>query len=136
MLTTQTPSSDSLVEPGSLKVGVFYNGELHIDFVLRPANVEDNLFAIMECGLIPDGERKPGEVRPGDLVHNMRTGLAMVSRQVLSLGTIPAHVINYKFLLENLDPADLDVLYEANDRLKKKRAELPIAGATSLPAPQ
>ncbi|MDN7916141.1 hypothetical protein [Burkholderia cepacia] len=103
-----------LTEKGSLDYGIEYpvdSGELHYDFELRLATVADNIAAYEEPTIIGGG------------VCNMRVNAAVLARSIVSLGTIPAEAITAE-LIDTAVDSDYDMLFAAQERLKKKRKEL------------
>ncbi|HDR9026859.1 TPA: hypothetical protein QDB14_001028 [Burkholderia vietnamiensis] len=104
----------TLTEKGSLEYGIEYpvdSGKLHYDFELRLATVADNIAAYEEPTIIGGG------------VCNMRVNAAVLARSIVSLGTIPAEAITIE-LIDTAVDSDYDMLFAAQERLKKKRKEL------------
>ncbi|EHP39428.1 hypothetical protein OR16_31754 [Cupriavidus basilensis OR16] len=109
---------------GQLLDGVAYDDLVHVEFEIRPASVEDQLLALEDVAADSTDE----DVDKG--VHEARIRLAMVVRQIVSLGTIPREKISYAWLRHWLSPDDFDVLYQKSEEARKKRRALPKAGAT------
>lgn len=110
-----------LTETGSLDYGIEYppeSGELHYDFELRLATVADNVAAYEEPTIIGGG------------VCNMRVNVAVLARSIVSLGTIPAEAITTELIDTAID-SDYDMLFAAQERLKKKRKSLKPGSAPS-----
>ncbi len=105
--------------------GVAFDDALHVEFEIRPATVEDQLCAIEDVA----AESTDQDVDSG--VHEARIRLAMLVRQILSLGTIPRENISYAWLRNRLSPDDFDILYKKSEEARKKLRALPKAGATS-----
>jgi len=129
IVTAQVSADTGMTVSGSLPLGIVVDGVRHCKFVLRLASVDDNFYALEQVGV------EAGDDLVGPLSNAMRIGLAMFSRQLLSLGGIPLERIDYAFLRQHLAPTDYDVLWEANESLKKKRNALPEYEATSGPSP-
>ncbi|RQS55725.1 MULTISPECIES: hypothetical protein [Burkholderia] len=103
-----------LTETGSLDYGIEYpvdSGQLHYDFELRLATVADNIAAYEEPTIINGG------------VCNMRVNAAVLARSIVSLGTIPAEAITAE-LIDTAVDSDYDMLFAAQEQLKKKRKAL------------
>jgi len=110
-----------LTEQGSLLYGIEYpaeSGELHYDFEVRIGTVADNIAVYEQDDIIGGG------------VSNMRVNTAMLARCITKLGTIPADAITPELIGTAVD-TDYDVLYAAQDRLKKKRLRPSSPGETS-----
>ncbi|MCW3583842.1 hypothetical protein [Burkholderia cenocepacia] len=110
-----------LTEKGSLDYGIEYpvdSGELHYDFEMRLAKVADTIAAYEDPTIIGGG------------VCNMRVDAAVLARSIISLGTIPAEAITAE-LIDTAVDKDYDMLYAAQESLKKKRKELKPGSGTS-----
>lgn len=88
---------------GTLPVGLDFAGKTHKDFKLRPAKVRDTIEATGEVGAD----------------NNLKFMLAILSRQLVSLGDIPKANITSELLAELYD-VDLAELHEAQETLEKK----------------
>lgn len=91
---------------GDLAAGIEFDGKVHKAFVLRPAIVRDSIEASKEA----DGK--------GEIVLM----LALLARQIESLGEIPKEKITVE-LLSGLYDADLGVLQKARESAEKKIQE-------------
>ncbi|MCA8059474.1 hypothetical protein [Burkholderia cepacia] len=103
-----------LTEKGSLEYGIEYpvdSGELHYDFEMRLAKVADTIAAYEDPTIIGGG------------VCNMRVDAAVLARSLVSLGAIPAEAITAE-LIDTAVDKDYDMLYAAQEELKKKRKAL------------
>lgn len=110
-----------LTEQDSLQYGIEYpadSGEFHYDFEVRIGTVADNI----EVYELPD--------IIGGGISNMRVNTAMLARCITKLGTIPVEEITPELIGTAVD-TDYDVLYTAQDRLKKKRLRPKEGSATS-----
>ncbi|MBX3588796.1 MAG: hypothetical protein KF796_19360 [Ramlibacter sp.] len=97
-----------LVETGILPIGLTVGGERHQAFELRPPTVEDNIIATQEVADMADGAAR-----------GLKLTVAVLARQFVKLGTLPQEAISLEMVL-GLHPNDLDALYDAEARLKKK----------------
>lgn len=88
---------------GKLPVGLEFAGKTHKDFKLRPAKVRDTIEATAEVGAD----------------DNLKFMLAILSRQLVSLGDIPKASITVD-LLSDLYDVDLAELHESQEQLEKK----------------
>lgn len=88
---------------GTLPVGLEYAGKTHKEFKLRPAKVRDTIDATAEAGTD----------------NNLKFMLAILARQLVSLGDIPKANITSE-LLTDLYDVDLAELHEAQETLEKK----------------
>jgi hypothetical protein len=102
-----------MTQSDRLLYGVEYEGTVHYDFELRLPTVADNIAALEEVGTD----------------SNMKVGVAMFVRCLTKLGTIPAEVLTYDFIVQNMIDDDFDTLSKATAELKKKRL------ASNLPSP-
>ncbi len=101
-------------ETGSLEYGIEYpedSGEYHYNFELRLATVADNIAAYEEPTII------------GGSVCNMRVNAAVLARSIVSLGTVPKEAITAA-LIDTAVDSDYDMLFAAQEELKKKRSAL------------
>ncbi len=116
----------TLTEKGSLLYGIEYpadSGTYHYDFEIRIGTVADNIEVYEQPDIM------------GGHVSNMRVNAAMIARCIESLGTVPKEAITAD-LIGNAVDSDYDVLYAAQDRLKKKRLRPMPASAESDSPPQ
>lgn len=103
---------------GKLAIGVEFNGKLHRDFVLRLPTVGDEI-----------------EVSENDDVPDSGFRVALFSRCLISLGTIPQEALTYELLCSELESGDFSAIVKAADELKKKRAsESDDSTTTAAPA--
>lgn len=110
-----------LTEQDKLLYGIEYpadSGEFHYDFEVRIGTVADNIEVYELPEIIGGG------------VSNMRVNAAMLARCITKLGSIPAEAITPELIGTAVD-TDYDVLYAAQDRLKKKRLQPKEDSATS-----
>lgn len=115
---------------GQLLDGVLFDDLVHVEFEIRPPSVEDQLLAIEDVAAsAPGGEEDDAPTDKG--VHEARIRLAMVIRQIVSLGTLTGEQLSYGWLRHHLSPDDFDVLYRMSEEARKKRRALPRAGASS-----
>ncbi|WP_175845138.1 hypothetical protein [Burkholderia arboris] len=111
----------TLTEQDSLVYGIEFpadSGELHYDFEVRIGTVADNIAVYEQDDIIGGG------------ISNMRVNTAMLARCITKLGTIPVEEITPELIGTAVD-TDYDVLYAAQDRLKKKRLRPKSPGETS-----
>lgn len=102
---------------GRLTIGVEFNGKLHRDFVLRLPTVGDEI-----------------EVSENDDVPDSGFRVALFSRCLISLGTIPQEALTYELLCSELESGDFSAIVKAADELKKKRAN-ESGGSTTTAVP-
>jgi len=95
--------SDILTQSGTLPVGVELDGVVHRDFVLRPQRVRDSVEAL-------------ADTRAADPSF---LGLAMLSSQIVQLGTLDAAKINADVLLDMYE-VDMQVLMEGAAQLRER----------------
>ncbi|WP_246831172.1 hypothetical protein [Pandoraea sp. SD6-2] len=110
-----------MTESDSLDYGIEYpagSGQLHYDFTIRLATVEDNINAYEHPSIIGGG------------VSNMRVNAALVASCLVSLGTIPKEAITPELIGTAVD-GDFDRLWAAQEVLKKKRKRVSATSATS-----
>jgi hypothetical protein len=88
---------------GTLPVGLEYAGKIHKDFKLRPAKVRDTIESTAEVGAD----------------NNLKFMLAILARQLVSLGDIPKTHITSE-LLADLYDVDLAEIHESQEELEKK----------------
>ena len=89
---------------GTLLEGVKVGDAVHRDFVLRLPTVQDNMDAVDEVGS-----------------HNsVAVSAAILTRQVVKLGTLKAEEINLE-LIAQLHPSDFNLIEQKADELEKKR---------------
>ncbi|RRW90592.1 hypothetical protein EGJ54_21820 [Pandoraea apista] len=101
----------NMTQSDSLEYGIEYpadSGQLHYDFTIRLATVEDNINAYEHPSIIGGG------------VSNMRLNAAVAASCLVSLGTIPKEEITPELVGTAVD-SDFDRLWAAQDVLKKKR---------------
>lgn len=98
--------SKSLTHKGTLLLGVEFDGKTHKEFEIRLAKVSDSIDAEKETS------GKSG-------VEFM---VAVISRQLVSLGDIPKKSITTELLRDMYDD-DLTILQNAKESLKKKLME-------------
>lgn len=110
---------------GTLPIGVTIDGVTHRTYVLRGALVSDNIAATDEL------------VARGEGPDQLRIATALMSRQVVSLGTLTREQINTE-LMRGLHIADWNHLDKESAALEKKllgveQTPTPAGGSTSSP---
>lgn len=95
---------EGLTIDGELSAGVFYAGARHKHFTLRVPMAGDMIDVQIEH---PEGSIQVAT-------------LAMLHKQLLSLGDIPSDALTYDLLHSELSEGDLRVLSEADEALEKK----------------
>jgi hypothetical protein len=111
---------------GTLLYGVEHGDRLHYDFTIRLPTMRQSYEALDDtettCGSV-DGHK-------ADLHYRM----AVVTKCLVSLGTIPVSEITTDLLLDQLTSEDLEVLEQSITAIKKKRQRPPSdAAASCLP---
>lgn len=89
---------------GTLPVGIEFEGQTHRDYTLRARLVRDSIEA---------GEEMSGNT------SDSRLGLAILVRQIVSLGSIPREEITTEMFLDAYDE-DLGELYRADMEVAAK----------------
>lgn len=110
-----------MTQSDSLEYGIEYpadSGQLHYDFTIRLATVEDNINAYEHPSIIGGG------------VSNMRVNAALVASCLVSLGEIPKEAMTPELIGTAVD-SDFDRLWAAQEALKKKRKRVSATSATS-----
>lgn len=95
---------DQLKESGTLPVGVEVDGVLHSTFVLRPRLVRDSV------NVLADEKAQSNDAY---------RGVALISMQLESLGTLEKDKITPDLLLDMLD-IDMAEIMKANDALGER----------------
>jgi hypothetical protein len=121
---------NKVIEQGKLPIGVVLNGELHTDFELRPAMLDDTYKAAAAVPVPADVDANKGAM----LAYRMALEDAIIFFQLVRLGSlspIPAPAA----LAAEMDPDDMAVLRQAAEDAKKKqrasRSSLPTTGEAS-----
>lgn len=115
----------SITTSGTLPIGVTIEGVTHRAYVLRGALVSDNIAATDEL------------VARGEGPDHLRIATALMSRQVVSLGTLAPQQITTD-LMRGLHIADWNHLDKASEVLEKKllgveQTPTPAGGSTFWP---
>lgn len=92
-----------LTQTGMLPIGLVVDGVRHQEFEMRAPTVGDNVNAALEVGA----------------ESSLELATAVYARQVLRVGTLPAHKINTALLLQ-LNPMDWNAIEAADGALRKK----------------
>lgn len=95
---------EGLTIEGELAVGVFYAGMRHKHFTMRVPMAGDMIDVQIEH---PAGTLQVAT-------------LAMLHKQLLTVGDIPAEALTYELLHAELSEGDLSLLSEADEALEKK----------------
>jgi phage FluMu protein gp41 len=90
---------------GTLPIGIEYDGQIHRDFEVRPRKVSDSI----EASADPDVS--------GD---DSLLGLGILSRQIVSIGSIPKEQITWKLLYDSWE----DDLKEIDSKTKEAAVAL------------
>ena len=93
----------ALKESGTLPVGVEVDGKFHYEFTLRPRLVRDSVDVLEEDSRAQN--------------NDAYRGVALIARQIESLGDLEPEQITTKLLLSMFD-TDLAAIMEANSRLE------------------
>ncbi|CDH07224.1 conserved hypothetical protein [Xenorhabdus bovienii str. oregonense] len=112
-----------ITHTGKLLYGVEYGDGLHYDFRIKLSTMRQSYEALDEtesvCGSV--------EGHKADLHYRM----AVLTKCLVNLGTIPAEDITTELLLDQLTGDDFDLLEQAIADIKKKRLRLPSDAAGS-----
>lgn len=121
---------NKVTEQGKLPIGVVLNGELHTDFELRPAMLDDTYKAAAAVPVPADVDTNKGAM----LAYRMALEDAIVFFQLVRLGSL-SPIPGPAVLAAEMDPDDMAVLRQEAEDVKKKqrasRSNLPTSGEAS-----
>lgn len=103
-MTNQDKRWEGLTIDGELSAGVYYAGVRHKRFTLRVPMAGDIINVQIE--------------HPEGTIHVAT--LAILHKQLMSLGDIPPEALTYELLRAELSESDLSLLSDADEALEKK----------------
>jgi hypothetical protein len=128
-----------IVVSGTLQFGILVEGQVHKDFTLRPATLNDS-YRATEAVPLPVIEAQPGATveqmvaSPGGVAYRMAIDDATILCQLVRLGTLDP-VPGPAALMQELEPDDMATLRKAAEEVKKSLGNSRSGAASSSGAP-
>ena len=112
-----------LTEKGTLPVGVDYDGKTHREFEIREELTGDMIAVFDDEAIVARGSK-----------NDAFLGLCILSKQILSIGTMPPDALNHELLLGMHRP-DFAEIQRASKRLEEKRRSFRVDEEGQIPSP-